>query len=449
MTLTSALVVALLTRPHQSRSNLDAWFTKDVKGQSCASCHSVDGIELRSFLDVDIRRRTARHHQGEVANTIRNLIESHPKVTGETGINLRPLQPGGKCLPGKTPAIRDNAFLLSLRSGYPSLFTPIQNLKDALVFQKAILDIDLNKVPIGIEMNRLSADGAHGSEYQTIANWIPDVTSFDSDLLRPELEAYYLQPTEEKLKQIDNKLLEIAKPSDGMTELALAKYRSLLLYQHELRTKKRTKFLPKNNPFWQVAEFARLYAESDPQLVRVPAEVVAAKKMSTTFRGQLKQLRLPWFWLGWIRDPSLTKSSQSKETVRAEYFTRFLEEDGPYMGHEAFMLSRKLAEQIRNPNYKGIPFEIQYSFFLTNTPLIEREPQDLKAKLLFRQLTANSFKMSLYLLESDLKKSNKAIRKVPQASQMKFIRQYLSDIKVPQKELIDRVQKRLFEATGT
>ena len=234
-----------------------------------------------------------------------------------------------------------------------------------------------------------------------------------------------------------------------MTELALAKYRSLLLYQHELRTKKPTKFLPKNNPFWQVAEFARLYAESDPQLVRVPEEIATAKKMSTTFRDQLKQLRLPWFWLGWIRDPSLTKSSQSKETVRAEYFTRFLEEDGPYMGHEAFMLSRKLAEQIRNPNYKGIPFEIQYSFFLTNTPLIEREPKDTMAKLLFRQLTANSFKMSLYLLESDLKKSNKAIRKVPQASQMKFIRQYLSDIKVPQNELIDRVQKRLFEATGT
>jgi hypothetical protein len=442
-------LVAIFARPQQIQPNLDAWFKKDTKGQSCASCHSVDGIELRSFLDQDIRRRTARHHQGEVANVIRTQIGSHPKVSGEVGINLRPLQPAGRALPGKTPTIRDNAFLVSLKSKHPTLFSPIQNLKDALTFQRTILKIDLKQVPIGIEMNRLSSDGEHGSEYQTIANWFPDVASFDSDILRPELEAYYKNPTDELLSQIDNKLLSISKPIDGITELALAKYRSLMVYQHELRTKKTSQFLPKNNPFWQVADFARLYAESDPQLVRVPEDIAIAKNMTSTFRNQLKQLRLPWFWLGWIRDPSLTKSSQSKETVRAEYFSRFLEEDGPYIGHEAFMLSRKLAEQTRNPHYKGIPFEIQYSFFLTNTPLIEREPKDPKSKALFRQLTANSFKMSLYLLERDLKKNSKAIRKVPQASQMKFIRQYFSDIKKSQDELIDRVQKRLFEATGT
>jgi hypothetical protein len=435
--LSSAFVVVLLARPQNP--TFDPWFLKDAKGQSCASCHSVDGIELQNFSDADINRRATRHHQGETVNLIRAIIRRKSKVKAEVGIDLRPLQPGGYVLPGKTSIDRDNAFLKSIKSKFPVIFPPIRNLADAQKFQKTLLNIDLMQVPVGIEMNRLSADGTHGLEFKTIANWFPDVAAFDSDKLRPEWEAYYANPTEEKLNQIDEKLRKIAKPTDGFTELALAKYRSLLVYQHELRTK---------NPFWHVADIARLYAESDPVLFRVPDEIAAAKNMPATFRDQLKQLRLPWFWLGWIRDPSLTKSSPSKETVRAEYFCRFLEEDGPYIGHEAFMLTRKLAEQTRNPLYKGIPFEIQYSFFLTNIPLTEREPKEPRARTVFRQLTANSFRMCLYLLEDDLVKRKRAIRKVPQVSQMKFMRQYLSEIKQPEDKLIDRVQKLLMSASG-
>jgi hypothetical protein len=448
MILLSTLLVVLSARPSAQDSNLDAWFKKDNKGQSCASCHSVDGIELRGFSQSDLVRRTKRHHQGEVAETIRQLVAKHQPRPGEIGPDIRPMQPDYEVLHGKSPAERDNLFLLSLKERFPKLFLPIQNLDDALRFQRVILDIELMNLPVGIKMNRLSADGVHGEEYQTIANWFPDIATFDSDKLRPELEEYYKSPTEENLGRIDHRLLSIYRPTDGFSELALAKYRSLMVYQHELRTKKVSKFLPKDNPFWQVADFARLYAESDPILVRVPEEVANAKKMPTTFKDQLKELRLPWFWLGWMRDPSLTKSSMSKETVRAEYFCRFLEEDGPYIAHEAFMLTRKLAEQNRNPLYKGIPFEIQYSFFLTNTPLIEREPKDTKAKSLFRLLTANSFKMSLYLLEADLKKNKKAVRKVPQANQMKFIRQYFSDIKKAEDTFIDRIQRVLMSASG-
>ena len=407
MLVLSLLAVSLLARPLALDSRLDAWFLKDSKGQSCASCHSVDGIELRSFSERDLARRIARHHPSVTAIKIQAVVFGHAREAGEIGTDIRPLQPGLSVLAGKTPADRDAAFLANLKSKFPKLFAPVKSLDGALEFQKEILDIDLRRLPIGIEMNHLSEDGAHGDSHRSIANWFPDVPTFDSNALRPELEKYRASPTDESLRGLDNKLMSIATVDDPFSTLSLAKYRSLMVYQHELRTHASGTLLLKDNPFWQVAEFGRLYLEADHIAVRVPPDIAVAKDMPNSFKDQLKGLRLPWFWLGWIRDPSLTKASQAKDTVRGDYFCRFLEEDGPYIGHEAFMLSRKLAEQDRNPLYAKIPFEIQYSFFLTNTPLIEREPKAALPKAMFRQLTANSFVTSLFLLERDLVKTNR------------------------------------------
>ena len=448
MILAWALLAGHITQPVPIQSQLDAWFAKDKKGQSCASCHSADGIELKRFSDRDIRRRIARHHQGEVAERLRFFVSGNLKGSGKIQLEDRPMQPGGKVLPGKRVEDRDSAFLENLKAHFPKLFVPVSNPAQALQFQSEILRLDLSKLPIGIEMNRLSEDGFHGVKHRSIANWFPDVPTFDSNGLRQELEAYLRNPSDSTLGNVDRKVLAIAKADDPFKELALAKYRSLMVFQHELRTKRTSTYYPPENPFWQVAEFGRTYLEADPILVRIPNDIALAKGMPGTYKNQLKELRLPWFWLGWIRDPSLTKTSRLRETVRAEYFCRFLEADGPYIAHESFMLARKLAEQTRNPLFPGIPFEIQYSFFLTNTPLIQREPKGSTAKALFRRLTANSFNMSMFLLESDLIKNKKAVRKVPQASQMEFIRQYMADIKEPVDNLVSRILPRLNAAAG-
>ena len=113
------------------------------------------------------------------------------------------------------------------------------------------------------------------------------------------------------------------------------------------------------------------------------------------------------------------------------------------MGHEAFMLTRKLAEQNRNPVQPNFPWEIQYTFFLANDPLIKREPKDPTAKELFRRLTHSSFVMSLYLLEQDLRARKKAYHPIPQGSQIKFLNQYLNDIHQPEAALVGRVSELL------
>lgn len=386
----------------------------------------------------------ARHHPNEVAAKIRGILLG--KVPAESGLETRPLQPGGAVLAGATAVDRDNAFLAQIKSKFPELLKPIQDLPGALAFQKAVLSIDLRQLSIGIPLNRLSEDGFHGESHRSIANWFPDVVTFDSDQLRVELEKYRADPSDFNLADVDNKLLAIATVNSPFAELSLAKYRCLMVYQHELRTGRASNVLLKGNPFWLVGEFGRTYPDADPVTIRVPEEIAAAKAMPQTYKDQLRELRLPWFWLGWIFDPSLTKTSLSKETVRGDYFCRSLEGDGPYIGHEIFMLSRKLAEQTRNPLYAKIPFEIQYSFFLTNIPLVEREPKDAAAKAIFRQLTANSFRMSLFLLRDDLTRTNRALHAVPQANQIQYMRKYLEAIGSPEPGLIDSTLKLLKSA---
>jgi hypothetical protein len=428
-------------QPRNQASVLDAWFLKDAKGQSCASCHSPDGIELRGFDADDIRRRIARHHDVSVSDKIvRILQDDSPRKVG-ANIETRPMQPGNEILSGKSPAERDGQFLARLKADRPYLFVNINSFEQAKQFQKHILEINLEQMPVGIAMNRLSEDGVHGVEHETVANWFADVPVFDSSEIQTESMAYLTQPTDENLEKIDAKVVKISKANDPFALLSLAKYRSMLVYQHELRTGRPTAILPKGNPFWQVAEFGRIYAETDAQMIRAPKEIAEAKNFAKTLKAQAKQLRLPWYWLGWIRDPALVKSGAIRETLRGDYFCQYLEEDGPYMGHMALMLTRKMAEQ------KPVPaWEIQYSFFLANRPLANREPSDPKARTLFRQLVRNSLTMSLFLLEQDLLERKKTIRKVPQLNQIKLLTPYAKLIGGPSTALISRVSKRL-EAT--
>ncbi len=436
----STFLAAGLLRPDRSFS-LDAWRAKDQKGQSCASCHAPDGIDIASFSAADVDRRIARHQKGDVAEQIRNQILGG-ELKRYPGPE-RPMQPGNIVLPGTTPALRDAEFLANLEKRLPSLFIPIRTFEDAKKFENTILGINLHELPVGIKMNRLSEDGFHGSEHATIANWFPDVATFDSDAIRAESDAYLAHPDERTLAALDAKVVSVARQNDAFSILALAKYRSLLVLQHEIRTGTPCSYVPPGNPYWQVAEFGRLYAQADPEVVNVPSDVQDAKKMGSTFASQLKQIRLPWFWLGWIHDPSLTKSGALLETIRGDYFCRYLEQDGPYMGHEVFMLTRKLAEQERNPIRPKQAWEIQYSFFLANTPLIDREPKEPAAQKRFRIFTKNSFMMSLMLLEEDLKTRKRTIRPVPQANQINFVAAYLKAISQPETALVDRVLARL------
>lgn len=428
---------------------LIAWRTPDNAGRSCSSCHSPDGIELAAygFAKDDLVRRAARHlteeRQTQVVNWIlQNRVKIHGKVVNP--MMGRPLQPGGKVLPGFTPKERDLAFQTSLGSASPKLEgARIRSLKAAKEIRDEVLDLDLKSLPVGIEMNRLSEDGFHGRDHATLAHWIPDVPVAAGDPIRLAEDAYLREPEKETLIALDQTVLKLAPHDSPIQVLALNKYRSLLRLQHLMRTGNWVGN-DLDNPFWQVAEIARTCENFDGSQLGLDKDLQFAKSSGPAFPDQMRQMRLPWYWLGWIEDPGISHSGGRGETKRADYFTQTLLKEGPYPAHAVFMLLRKLCEQQRKPT--GRPFEIQYSLLLLNQPFTDFEPQQEDAKRQFRRIAGNAFRTTLFLLNEDLKSTNRCVLRESQLLQIRQIDRYLTAIGEPERTLIDETTKLLLKA---
>ena len=175
------LAVWIASQKDSIDPGLIAWRTPDNAERSCSSCHSPDGIELAAygFAKDDLVRRAARHLTEErQTQVVKWILQNRGKIHGEAVNPMmgRPLQPGGRVLPGFTPKDRDLAFQTSLGSAAPKLEGPrIRSLKAAKEIRDEVLDLDLKSLSVGIEMNRLSEDGFHGKDHATLAHWIPDV----------------------------------------------------------------------------------------------------------------------------------------------------------------------------------------------------------------------------------------------------------------------------------
>ena len=386
-------------------------------------------------------RRTLPHLDAAEGQLIARVILGLRPTVAPVGD--RPFQPGGKVLSGATPLARDASFADSLKLSLPVLTTErVGSEGDAIRARDELRKVDLATLPIGIPFNRLSEDGFHGTEHRTVASWFPDVAPRRNPDEVPRLlsaqDRYLADPSDENLRNLDQanraSLVVGATPAE---ELAGAKYRALLLLQHQLRTGrlvpmvKRGQKGDRQNPFWDIGEFGRFLLEDQSiDVLGLPEDVSAKKIGGPNFATQARDLRLPWFWLGWILDPGLQLSGSRRETRRSDYFTKFLWIDGPYPMHGAFMTSKRMVEQAFNPecwnDHYAPHFEIQYSFFLTGDNALTQEPIDPVARKIYRRFTSNSCRMSLYLLRKDILETHQAIRPESQQFQIGMIRKVLA-----------------------
>jgi len=476
VTLSLAVVALVLlagagaTTASRSDSVLTAWRKPDKRKMSCASCHSPDGIELSAygFSREDIVRRATAHVDLSDAEAIADLIQagaSRAAIKDLDPMAQRPFQPGGEPLAGATAAERDRAFLDSLPSVIPTLAEGDVNSEEAAVRARdELLKVDLSQLRIGIALNRLSEDGFHGNEHRTVASWVPDVPLQPKEGSEAELTAvqdrYLADPTDDHLRELDLATRNLIEPASTPGEmLALAKYRSLLILTHRLRTGRLAKvsiphrILPNQNPFWEVGDFARLYdGEESVDLLAMPADIAQKKVGGPGFGEQLRQLRLPWFWAGWMLDPALQTSGVQGETRRADYFCKFLWKDGPYPAHAAFMIAKKLVEQGYNPDLWSSrhpqQFEMQFSFFLMGDDLKQLKIEDPEYRKRFERLTANVFRMGLYLTRQSVKKTGEALFPESQANQAQLILEYLKGhgLRPADAPLVAEVKKLLVAA---
>lgn len=448
--------IALLATQSVANAELTAWRTPDSKGAACASCHSPDGIELSAygFGSTDIVRRASAHlNESNRALVLKQVLGGRKALPKQSVLTPegRPMQPGGVVLPGNSPEERDVALLMELRDLVPALFNkPIQTASEAKVAASKILSLDLRSVRVGIIMNRLSEDGFHGPEHASLANWIPDVAIPISPVFIAAQEAYLDCPTPATLALLDEAARRAFTPKSPIESLSLAKYRCLLVMQHHLRQEAGLAspaqdpiFVPLENPFWQIGDMARMYANANPNQLGLPADMQAKKTAGPSIGRQLQALRLPWFWLGWLEDPSLTQSGPEVETRQADYFVETLLDDSHLPAHAAFMLARKLLEQTRQTKR---PFEIQFSYLLLKDRIGDREPRSEEGRRLFRTFIGNVFRTIMYTAQSELARTGITINPESQSLQIKLMRDYLNEIGEPETALADHVMKSLSTA---
>ncbi len=418
------------------------WRKLDAQGRACTSCHSPDGIEVAryAFSRDDIERRASRHLPPADCKRIAQEFATARRSLEPLAdpMEARPMQPGGEILPGTTPGERDSAFLKGLEQKAPSLGGPRPTtIGQARKLQRDLMSVDLGSLRIGIEQNRLSEDSAHGPEHASLAAWIPDLPVPQVERFFDLEDTYLGKPTWENLCKLDTAVDKAWRPTSPIEQLAKAKFRSLLVFQHRLRSEGTTPTLLPGNPLWQVADFGRMYANADPRLLGLPADIQESKSGGPTLDEQMHSLRRSWYWLGWLADPGLTHSGGDDQTRGGDYFVQQLMADG-YPGHAAFVLARKMWGQAE-PGPKDRPWEMRFSFFLLGRPLSEVEPSDPDERKLFRSVVGNVLCTTALILEDETKRTGRALFKESTVQQLSLAKAYLRHCGEPADALLDRV----------
>lgn len=427
------------------------WRKPDDRGRACASCHSPDGIELSryGFSRQDLVRRTSKHLDSAGQQAVaKAILEARP--LDELALNPfldRPMQPGDEVLPGKEPADRDAAFLLQLAETIPELVGPTpKNTDAARKIQKALLAIDLGKFRVGIPMSLLSEDVAHGAKHSTLAHWTPDVEMPRVERVYPQEDAYLADPSWKTLDALDKAIDREWQPKTPIERLSKAKFRSLMVYQHMLRTKDilSRAYMPEGNPFWEVAEFGRLFQAGDAQMMALTPDIVRDKSRGPTLAEQMRQLRAPWYWLAWTFDPSLKRTQLGQQGQQADYFTAELIDSG-YPGHAAFMLARKMMEQDSGPSVAR-PWELRFSFLLVGRPLAEVEPKEPERREVFRKVVGNILCTAAMVLQDEVRQRGAVVYRESALQQLSLARDYLRHVGRPADQLFAEVSATVAKA---
>jgi hypothetical protein len=169
---------------------------------------------------------------------------------------------------------------------------------------------------------------------------------------------------------------------------------------------------------WIVGETARVSSVLGQSGIGMPTDVARAKTQD--LGDQMRELRAPWFWMGWLEDPGLSQSGLQEATQTGHYFVEALIDDGPYPTHALFVALERMQHLAYAPGAWNFSarrhFEMQYSALAIKGLLksIPRTPE-------FDQLLANSFRMNLFLLMDDLDATKRALRPESQRGQIQFL----------------------------
>jgi hypothetical protein len=459
---------------------LTTWRTADSAGNACVFCHSPDGIELAAynFDDANLRRRALPHLGEKGADQIVQFIHAVREKYGLTKLldpeTDRPLQPGGVVLAGETEQQRDYAFSKELSDRLPLLFEgSIDSAAKAQQAKEQLLALNARQLQVGIPFNRISEDSFHGKEHATFAHWIADTAlevHFPWEVYFSIHDAYLENPSDaefNRLVHFPDHAQRLYKLSQQMTN---SKYRALMILTQDLRLRAAGKpglatagpvmlaglgtkgALP--NPMLELGALATERAATPLSEFIFPDPILQKKTAGPDASTQIKQIRLPSLYEGWLVDQGLQRSATCPDPKATKLVINSLLNDGPYPAHAAFVITKKMLTEGFVPEAWNQPtpqhFVIDYSTFLSDGNLTKFEPKDAAAKGLYRKFVANSFLMSLYLYQEQLTKDptqypgDRSLDQIP-AMQI-FLKEVEPSSAGKVQELVSSITKKFNEA---
>jgi hypothetical protein len=338
----------------------------------------------------------------------------------------RPFQPGGEVLAGDTAEARDIAFGKELSVRLPLLTSGrIESLVQARAAADQVMSVDPWSLKIGIPFNRFSEDVFHGREHASLAHWIPDVPRTVPDENAAEWyalqDAYLADPSDANLWRMYDGFERLTRAPSNMAiaSLAAEKYRSLLLMQHFQRKRgaygnslapslppvafggRSTPMVP--SPMWQVGDLARIFQDRNAEAMGVDPELAQKKSGGPSFQRQMVDLQASWFWLGWLFDQGLHRTSFRQMIARGDWLAVALWNAGPYPIHNVYWIARKQLVTNRVPEAWAMQPgrkrpEWDYLAMRIGGAYELNMPEDPTHRAMFEEITANCFRMSLYLM---------------------------------------------------
>lgn len=423
---------------------LALWRKPDKLGRACASCHSPDGIELAAYGydEATIRRRATPHLGPDSARQLgRYIVELRRRAGFRAPLDpmkARPMQPGASVLPGGTPEALDRAFALSLNRVTPRLVgARIGTLAEAKRALSEVLRLDPSRLRVGIQMNRLSEDKFHGDEHASLAHWIPDLAPLPyTGEFQQAQDRYLSTPSDEHLHELETCYSRAwTRELAPAQAIALEKARCLLLLQHRLRTGRMVVTMRQipdpnqapPNPFWEIGDLARIYTNLQAGGLALPPDVAANKRGGPSLSSQLRDMRLPWLWLGWIADPGLQRTSFERRTRYADWFTELLLEDGPYPAHAALMLVKRMATAAFDKSAWGSVepqhVDINFSWLLRGDNWRLYTPKDRRHREALYRFLANAFRMFALLQADEIRRTGVTYLRDPVLQQIRSMRE--------------------------
>lgn len=419
---------------------IEAWRKPGAiqEGAACANCHAPDALDL-AYFDFDNKtiKRRAEPHVSQYSSQltasdfkkIQKLIEAQRikyNIDPRDHMEFRPLQPGGEVLPGNTAAERDLAFGQQLKNmGFAFVRDTVLTLEDAKQHRQEWLDINPRTLKIGTPFNRWSEDPHHGTVHATMADWLPDLPRIPRDGRAKEWyalqDAYLDNPTDENFWEMYDNENRLTQPIfDGSSERFFhKKYRSVLMAQHMFRKElsRDNEFTDRptlawfpvrdddiDNPVWDIGLIAHSLRNGpdDQGDFEMPPDVLLRSKPSGTIKEQMNNIRVPWFYAGWLFDQGLQHSRGGDATTQARYFTLHMHIDDGYPIHNAFAITRKLIVENFDTEVHNEQKPVNANYENFSNRAFREEPEDPAAKEIYRLLTENSFRMMTLFVQEEV-----------------------------------------------